>query len=111
MRTVNVKLYTFLNIIPVQKLWKRCKKKKKMPMQLWMKKLVMLIMKWMMKYLTQYFCKEIERNNFNDSAETWGFSPIKPVGKRDILYGQEKVKLMKTGLIEKSAETVRIKIV
>ena len=58
------------------------KKKKKMPMQLWMKELVMLIMKWMMKYLTQHFCKEIERNNFNDSAETWGFSPIKPVGKR-----------------------------
>ena len=54
-----------------------------------------------------YSFEEVERNNFNDSAKTVGFSPIKPVGKRDI-YGQQKAKCMKTVLTEKLAEALDI---
>ena len=34
---------------------------------------------------SRYSFKEVERNNFNDSAEALRFFPIKLVGRRDLM--------------------------
>ena len=51
--------------------------------------------------------QKIYRSRFNSSTESLGFSPIKPVGKRDaVSYVQNKAKHMKAGLNEKLANKV-----
>ena len=52
--------------------------------------------------------KDFDRSRFNSSAEPLGFSSIKPVGKRDVSYAQNKVKHMKAGLNEKLANAMEI---
>ena len=53
---------------------------------------------------SSYLSNDFDRSRFNSSAEALGFSPIKPVGKRDALsYAQNKAKRMKAGLNEKLA--------
>ena len=56
---------------------------------------------------SSYLSKDFDRSRFNSSAEALGFSPIKPVGKRDaVLYAQNKVKCMKAELNEELANVL-----
>ena len=56
-----------------------------------------------------YLSKDFDRSRFSSSAEALGFSPIKPVGKRDaVSYAQNKAKRMKSGLNEKLANVMEI---
>ena len=58
---------------------------------------------------SSYLSKDFDRSRFNSSAEALGFSPIKPVGKRDaVSYAQNKAKRMRTGLNEKLANVMEI---
>ena len=58
---------------------------------------------------SSYLSKDFDRSRFNSSAEALGFSPIKPVGKRDaVSYAQNKAKHMKGGLNEKLANMMEI---
>ena len=75
-----MKLSTFMDIIPGQKLCKRCKTNANA-----------IINKESNDEVNDeifnltHSCKKVERNNFNGSAEALGFPSIKPVGKRNIL--------------------------
>ena len=58
---------------------------------------------------SSYLSKDFDRSRFNSSAEALGFSPTKPVGKRDaVSYAQNKAKRMKAGLNEKLANVMEI---
>ena len=58
---------------------------------------------------SSYLSKDFDRSRFNSSAEALGFSPIKPVGKRDaVSYAQNKAKRMRAGLNEKLANVMEI---
>ena len=53
---------------------------------------------------SSYLSKDFDISRFNSSAETLGFSPIRPVGKQDaVSYAQNKAKPMKAGMNEKLA--------
>ena len=95
LRNVDEELALFLNIIPGQKLCTRCKettKENNKDVQ-----------------DSSYLSKDFDRSRFNSSAEALGFSPIKPVGKRDaVSYAQNKIKPMKVGLNEKLANVIEI---
>ena len=105
LRNVDEELALFLNIIPGQKLCKRCKETAKENMKA-------------AKYDcgnnkddqdSSYLSKDFDRSRFSSSAEALGFSPIKPVGKRDAAsYVQNKAKRMKAGLNEKLANVMEI---
>ena len=58
---------------------------------------------------SSYLSRDFDRRRFNSSAEALGFSPIKPVGKRDaVSYAQNKARHMKAGLNEKLANVMEI---
>ena len=96
----------FLNIIPGQKLCKRCKETAKENMKAAKNHCENNKDDQDSSYLSKYF----DRSRFNSSAEALGFSPIKPVGKRDaVSYAQNKAKHVKAGLNEKQANVIRMK--
>ena len=83
-----MKVSTFINIIPGPKLRKRCKTNANTIMN---KESSDVDDEVNYKIFdSTYSCKEAERNNFSDSAEALGFSPIKLVGKRDIILWTTK---------------------
>ena len=100
LRIVDEEITLFFNIIPGQKLCKRCKKTAKENM----KAAKNDYENNEDEQDSSYLSKDFDRSRFNSSAEALGFSPIKPVGKRDaISYVQNKAKHMKGGFNEKLA--------
>ena len=56
---------------------------------------------------SSYLSNAFDRSRFNSSTEALGFSPTKPVGKRDpVSYAQNKARRMKAGLNEKLANVM-----
>ena len=95
----------FLNILPGQTLCKRCKETAKENMNAAKKDCE----NNKDDQDSSYLSKDFDRSRFNSSAEALGFSPIKPVGKRDaVSYAQNKAKRMRTGLNEKLANVMEI---
>ena len=104
LRNVDEELALFLNIIPGQKLCKQCKTAKEN-----MKAAKNDCENNKDDQDSSYLSKDFDRSRFNSSAEALGFSPIKPVGKRDaVSYVQNKAKHMKAGLNEKLANVTEI---
>ena len=105
LRNVDEELAMFLNILPGQKLCKQCKETAKENM----KAAKNDCENNKDDQDSSYLSKDFDRSRFNSSAEALGFSPIKPVGKRDaVSYAQNKAKRMRTGLNEKLANVMEI---
>ena len=105
LRNVDEELALFLNILPGQTLCKRCKETAKENMKAAKKDCE----NNKDDQDSSYLSKDFDRSRFNSSAEALGFSPIKPVGKRDaVSYAQNKAKRMRTGLNEKLANVMEI---
>ena len=105
LRNVDEELALFLNILSGQKLCKRCKETAKENM----KAAKNDCENNKDDQDSSYLSKDFDRSRFNSSAEALGFSPIKPVGKRDaVSYAQNKAKRMRTGLNEKLANVMEI---
>ena len=105
LRNVDEELALFLNILSGQKLCKRCKETAKENM----KAAKNDCENNKDDQDSSYLSKDFDRSRFNSSAEALGFSPIKPVGKRDaVSYAQNKAKHMKAGLNEKLANVIEI---
>ena len=86
-KNVDEELALFLNIIPGQKLCKRCKETAKENMKVAKNDCENNKDDQDASYLS----KDSDRSRFNSSAETLGFSPIQPVGKQDaVSYAQNK---------------------
>ena len=104
LRNVDEKLALFLDILPGQKLSKRFKETTKN-----MKAAKNDCENNKDDQDSSYLSKDFDRSRFNSSAEALGFSPIKPVGKRDaVLYAQNKAKCMKAELNEELANVIEI---
>ena len=105
LRNVDEELALLLNIIPGQKLCKRCKETAKENM----KAAKNDCENNKDDQDSSYLPKDFDRSRFNSSAEALGFSPIKPVAKRDaVSYAQKKAKRMKAELNEKLANVMEI---
>ena len=105
LRNADEELTLFLNILPGQKHCKQCKETAKD----YMKAAKNDCENNKDDQDSSYLSKDFDRSRFNSSAEALGFSPIKPVGKRDaVLYAQNKVKCMKAELNEELANVIEV---
>ena len=94
LRNVDEEFALFLNIIPGQKICKRCKETAKENM----KAAKNDCENNKDDQDSSYLSKDFDRSRFSSSAGALGFSPLKPVGKQDaVSYAQNKAKCMKAG--------------